>query len=1284
MTTKNPKTVKFLIFIIAFCVIGGFAVNWFLTYRFQSTLKKTLTEEVLKATDGFYRCTFEELSVGLFSGELSIRGVNLEPDSAAFIQWQSGDTLPNVYYKAHIGEIHFRGVNLTWLWSYSDLHFSLFELSSPDVKIIQPVFSKKQKDKPGKELKTLYEVIAPYIQELTVNRINLKDANVSYIVEDSVSPVIYGLRDVNFTAYKFRLDKNSALSGKLLYSDQFEFEADKPQQLLYSDQIILETDNIKLSTIESLIKIEGVKIRPEESFWESRSSRTGTYLKTEISSVTAEGVGLERENGQNYLHASTFNIASTNIDYYSFKGINQPEEKDFQPSDSTVDQTWSLYSLISPILSSISIDKIDIDKTKFNYTLTQKGQTDIYTLYEFDFHANKLLIDSLSEQHKKFWYVDNFALTGANINGLMESNNSNVSATQLYLNTAEKQFHISDIDVKPLSTSSGKDYMSGGIKRISIDGLDYNNGVSADELRVDTFNIEYFKVSANKQQKSTSKTSDSPEDIFEMFNPYADFLSVKKINLKDASMIVHNRREKETYRLQHLNFYATDFRIDENTRRNSRYLFTCDDIGLTFKNFDNILPGGIYRLKIGNADVSTLAGRIKFNDVRLIPQTETWKKAPDSYLSIATPLIEMKGFDNDVYMSKENVKIKSFQISSPDISIVKLRNTSDLHTSDSVNQSILSLLKNIYIDSVKISNAKVQSFDRTKNDTVRADLLSLKLMSFDWDISKKMNIKEFALLSPHVDYTTHQAEKKDDSNHTRSKGKGSLSLLGDNITVGKFTISDPQVNISQPDSKIMFKTSLFSLMGLNWSANNLALASLDLIRPNISLIQDYIIDMDTTESKASAQMDIYTTLTRYFDKANIGRINIEGAGIDYSHTMNKKIVKHQEVSTANLKVDNLQIDSKARTVDVADFDLMIKDLHLPIMDGFYTLDFDKIALNKKNAIAEISGMKMTSTYPKMDFSYIHPTHADWFDVSVGNILLTGVDYNSIIKKGILKAGDFEMKDVVLQNLKNKQIYTPPKMQPMIYKRLHDLPIGLDIDTANIKNFTVIYDELPKGSTEMGRILFEGMDARISKLSNIPSFYDEYMHLDIDGKFMGGPFTAGWDIPVNKDYDCFVLSANLKNFDMKSLNGIFIPLAKAEVNTGYINDFRFRTEATEMDANADMLLLYNDLKVSVLKDPETEEKKKFLTTVANWVIKSNNPDKKKSEPRVANIHIDRDPYHSSFNYFWQIIQPALVESVGVSQGKQNFVKKVSGFFTKVKNFFTGKKEEEKPQPRALPE
>ena len=69
-------------------------------------------------------------------------------------------------------------------------------------------------------------------------------------------------------------------------------------------------------------------------------------------------------------------------------------------------------------------------------------------------------------------------------------------------------------------------------------------------------------------------------------------------------------------------------------------------------------------------------------------------------------------------------------------------------------------------------------------------------------------------------------------------------------------------------------------------------------------------------------------------------------------------------------------------------------------------------------------------------------------------------------------------------------------------------------------------------------------------------------------------------------------------------------------------------------------------------------------------------RKDSKLRKVDMEIVRDPYHSTFNYLWQMLRPALVESVGVSKKEQDAALKVAGFFTKVKRFFGLDKKKDK--------
>lgn len=1275
---NKRKILKRSLIILTLLVVVGFFANWYLTYRLESKLNKMLSEEIYKATDGFYRFSFEKLSIGLFSGELSMKGIEFYPDSVTFDQWQKGDSLPDVYYKIKVGEIHFKGINLAWRINYTTLNFSLFEINSPNIQVFDPSTTVDTTDQKhtNKELNTLYQVISPYIDLVTVSKINLTDANASYTVTDTISPVIYSLQEANFHAYNFRLDKDSYLSGKLLYCDNFEFSASKPQALLYSDQIILNTNNIQLSTIDSIIKIEGVNIHPKDEVWEERMTKAGGYLNAKIDTVKVKGVDFKRERGLNFLHARSFDITSTDIQYYSMIDSNKKDSSDIKSNDN-ITQNWSLYTILSPILHTISIDKIGIEKTRFNYTHTQDEIIDVYTLGQFDFHANNFLIDSLSEKHKKFWYVDNFTMISDDINGLQRSNNADISIRRMYLNTENQKFEISDIEINPLSTNTKKDYLAGKIKSISVEGLDYNTGVSAEQIKIDSSNIEYFKLSGTKQGTTQSKDLASTGDALDFFTPYSEFLSVKSIDLANISLVLHDKRIGETYRINNLKFFASQFMLNNETRINSPYFFTFDDIGFSLRNFDNILPGKNYRLQVKKADVSTRTGIMRLEDVKLTPQEKTWKQAPATFYEINTPLISATGFDNNDYIKNKILTIKDFQIESPQIRMVKTR--ASLHKDDTKDKSssgILFLLTNLSVNNISLNKAKVIYLDKVAKDSLYTSLSDLKLKSLKWNIQHSFSIGEFILQSPDVYYTSNSQHNKQGE---KSTGKIDLKFLGRNITIGKFIVSDIGLDMKQPTDTFDFRMKQFDFSGFRWNmqdkASSLDLVTINLSQPSLKMNKNHKIrEPHDTISQQANKKDFYSVIEPYFNQLSIKEFNLTDANFDYSNS-SSEAKQQQTANETNLILRDFHLDTQKRKYNLSDIRFTTKDLLFPIMDGFYTLGIGNIDIDKKRQIAELSDIKMKSTYPKFEFAHKHPKHKDWFDVTVGDITLSGLNYPAYFSDNTIKAKNLFVSDVYLQNLKNQQIEIQHNIMPLIYEKIQQLPVKLDIDSADVRNFSVLYEELPKNGTITGKIRFDNMNGKLTGLTNIVSYPTQFIRLDADGKFMDGYFTARWDIPVNPDYDCFKLSANIKDFNLRNLNDIFVPLAKAEIESGKLRDFRFSTEASSTGATANMLFLYNDLKLSVLKDAETEQQNKFLSRLANIVVRSNNPNKPNSKPREAHVTIERDPYHSTFNYFWQILQPAVVESAGVSQKKQNFVKKVGGFFTKVKNFFTGKKKDE---------
>ena len=395
----------------------------------------------------------------------------------------------------------------------------------------------------------------------------------------------------------------------------------------------------------------------------------------------------------------------------------------------------------------------------------------------------------------------------------------------------------------------------------------------------------------------------------------------------------------------------------------------------------------------------------------------------------------------------------------------------------------------------------------------------------------------------------------------------------------------------------------------------------------------------------------------------------------YAYYGKSDSLQHQKLDTTNLFIEGLAVDTRLRTYKLDDIRFSTRNLELPLDNGFYTLKVGAVDLTGSSAV--IDRIRLISPYPKMQFAYLQPYHKDWFDVSVGQVALAGIDLSSYFSEKVLRIADIQVSDVVLQNFKNQKIPVSRRIVPMIYTGLQKVPVKLDFQKVGVKNFSVVYEELAKKGTVPGKLFFTDMNGTFIGFTNIVSRPDQYIVLDADGKLMGkGNFTATWKLPVDSLNDRFLLNARLDSFDLTALNELLVPLASAEVQSGWVREMAFSTEASSKGATVEMVFLYNGLKAALLKEKDgVLTDKKFLTGLVSRVLKQNNPDKTGkgfNKPRHSSVSIIRDPYHSTFNYLWQILRPPLIESVGISKKKQDTAKEVMTFFTKVKNFFWGKK------------
>ena len=109
-------------------------------------------------------------------------------------------------------------------------------------------------------------------------------------------------------------------------------------------------------------------------------------------------------------------------------------------------------------------------------------------------------------------------------------------------------------------------------------------------------------------------------------------------------------------------------------------------------------------------------------------------------------------------------------------------------------------------------------------------------------------------------------------------------------------------------------------------------------------------------------------------------------------------------------------------------------------------------------------------------------------------------------------------------------------------------------------------------------------------------------------------------------------------DGRELTPITRPLALVEIKSGYVQEVTFNMQGNERSAAGTVKLIYNNLKIRILKrDEDTHElKRKGLLSLFANVLAVNDSNPRDGELHIAHPRYSRDPRKSFFNLVWKTL------------------------------------------------
>ncbi|MFT3936459.1 MAG: hypothetical protein QM726_22720 [Chitinophagaceae bacterium] len=319
----------------------------------------------------------------------------------------------------------------------------------------------------------------------------------------------------------------------------------------------------------------------------------------------------------------------------------------------------------------------------------------------------------------------------------------------------------------------------------------------------------------------------------------------------------------------------------------------------------------------------------------------------------------------------------------------------------------------------------------------------------------------------------------------------------------------------------------------------------------------------------------------------------------------------------------------------------------------YVYRFNQFSFNSDERSLSAASIQIEPQLSEEEFAAYSKLQKDRFNLNFNQVALQGIDIASLMNGNILSE-QLAIKSLtckVFRDLsypRDKIIRIGQFPQQMLMK----VPFLLSVKKTTVGNAFIEYKERNPKSGYSGRLQFMHANAVIKNLTNDLAAIKRNNHctVDFNASFLDlAPVNVHLDLLLADANGRFNFSGGLKDgFDAVKLNELIEPMGMARIEKGHVNGLDFSFSAHNRGSEGRVTLLYNDLKLTLLKKDSTDEefkKKKLASFIANVIIKNDNPQKKKPV-RIETVHYDRNTNRSFFNLLWKSVYTGIKQTAGM--------------------------------------
>ncbi len=388
----------------------------------------------------------------------------------------------------------------------------------------------------------------------------------------------------------------------------------------------------------------------------------------------------------------------------------------------------------------------------------------------------------------------------------------------------------------------------------------------------------------------------------------------------------------------------------------------------------------------------------------------------------------------------------------------------------------------------------------------------------------------------------------------------------------------------------------------------------------------------------------------YFDKALVNKLSVGNTKIlIYSKAKPDKapiIINNVKFNASDIQKLHSGTNIK-NLISSSNWKLSGDGFSFATENNRYKMSLGTFDINNADASMRVKSFTVKPQFTESAFSKSLAHQEDLYNLEFNNIELNGINTRILIRQFRLEAATATLQPVV-KIYRDRTIAEDmsSKVGKYPHQLLQTIKFPFSIKKSNIKNGMVSYTEKAAVSKQAGTVFFKNINGTISNITNIKDLISKnnLLLLNASASFMGvSQVQTAWKLSLNSSNGAFDVSGTAGGFNAVSLNPLIEPLGMTSIKKGTVNKLRFNLTGTDLVAKGSATLLYQDLKVEVLKSDSGDAKKKGLQSIlANALMKNSNP--LNGVIRTYEINYQRDKTKSFFNLLWKSIFSAAKKTV----------------------------------------